>query len=247
MFLHRESQELGEMFQQYAEFAFQEFGALAHTWVTLNNMDSIQPEDAPLSLQNILTLNMNIYQLYHQRFSNAGKEDQLGVCMLMCTFILEIYLLLRMITLWLLYNLIACSKPFIPYLIMIRCILSGKRWDLKKCIMHVFYLTVSWFLLEAQLLLKLLRNPFKACLLLIKYPSRRDINNTRTLSVKLLNKSSTISNVRINTCASSNYPINCIICLVMSPPAYFLYVFRLMLPPYFTSYLHCFYMLLPFP
>uniref|UniRef100_A0A668S0Y7 Lactase n=1 Tax=Oreochromis aureus TaxID=47969 RepID=A0A668S0Y7_OREAU len=46
-----ESQELAQMFQQYAEFAFQEFAPLAHSWVTLSNLDDVwhdgQPADAP--------------------------------------------------------------------------------------------------------------------------------------------------------------------------------------------------------
>ncbi|KAF1382315.1 hypothetical protein PFLUV_G00142480 [Perca fluviatilis] len=72
-----ESQELGKMFQQYAEFAFQEFGALVHSWVTLSDLDDVwhdgQPSGAPGPLQNILQLNKNIYQLYHQRFPDKGK------------------------------------------------------------------------------------------------------------------------------------------------------------------------------
>lgn len=72
-----ESQELLEVFQQYAEFAFQEFGALADSWVTLSELDHVrrdaQPAGAPGPLQNILQLNKNIYQLYHQRFPGKGK------------------------------------------------------------------------------------------------------------------------------------------------------------------------------
>ncbi len=72
-----ESQELVEMFQQYAELAFQEFGALAHSWVTLSDLDYVwhdgQSTGAPGPLQNILQLNKNIYQLYHQWFPDKGK------------------------------------------------------------------------------------------------------------------------------------------------------------------------------
>ncbi|KAI3356501.1 hypothetical protein L3Q82_017711 [Scortum barcoo] len=78
-----ESQELVEMFQQYAEFAFQEFGALAHSWVTLSDLDDVwhdgQPAGAPSPLQNILQLNKNIYQLYHQLFPDKGRRLSVGL------------------------------------------------------------------------------------------------------------------------------------------------------------------------
>ena len=71
-----ESEELVDMFQQYAEFAFQEFGVLANAWVTLSDLDvgwhDWQPADAPKPLKNILQLNSNIYQLYHQRVPDKG-------------------------------------------------------------------------------------------------------------------------------------------------------------------------------
>ncbi|XP_067459360.1 lactase/phlorizin hydrolase-like [Thunnus thynnus] len=72
-----ESQELVEMFQQYAEFALQELGELAHTWVTLSDLDDVwhdeQTTDALSPLKNILQLNRNIYQLYHHRFPDKGE------------------------------------------------------------------------------------------------------------------------------------------------------------------------------
>lgn len=72
-----ESQELGEMFQQYAQFAFQEFGTLVHSWVTLSKLEDVwvdgQPAGSNSSLQNILQLNKNIYQFYHQHFPEKGK------------------------------------------------------------------------------------------------------------------------------------------------------------------------------
>uniref|UniRef100_A0A669DK22 Lactase n=1 Tax=Oreochromis niloticus TaxID=8128 RepID=A0A669DK22_ORENI len=78
-----ESQELAQMFQQYAEFAFQEFAPLAHSWVTLSDLDDVwhdgQPADAPSVLQNILQLNKNIYQMYHQRFPDKGRRLSLGL------------------------------------------------------------------------------------------------------------------------------------------------------------------------
>lgn len=74
-----ENQELVDMFQQYAEFAFQEFGALAHSWVTMSDLDNVQhdgpPADAPSPLQNILHLNKNVYELFHHRFPAKGKRD----------------------------------------------------------------------------------------------------------------------------------------------------------------------------
>ncbi|XP_030613965.1 lactase-phlorizin hydrolase-like [Archocentrus centrarchus] len=78
-----ESQELAEMFQQYAEFAFQEFAPLARSWLTLSDLDDgwhdEQPADAPSFLQNILQLNKNIYQLYHRRFPDKGRRLSLGL------------------------------------------------------------------------------------------------------------------------------------------------------------------------
>nr|XP_046260350.1 lactase-phlorizin hydrolase-like [Scatophagus argus] len=78
-----ESQELVEMFRQYAEFAFEEFGELAHSWVTLSNLDDVlhdgQPLGAPSPLQNIFQLNKNIYELYHQRFPDRGRRLSIGL------------------------------------------------------------------------------------------------------------------------------------------------------------------------
>ncbi|CAJ1078803.1 lactase-phlorizin hydrolase-like [Xyrichtys novacula] len=75
-----ESQQLVEVFQQYAEFAFTEFGALAHSWVTLSDVDvDGQLEDAPSPLQNIFQLNKNIYLLYHQMFPGEGGRLSLGL------------------------------------------------------------------------------------------------------------------------------------------------------------------------
>ncbi|XP_034741972.1 lactase-phlorizin hydrolase [Etheostoma cragini] len=78
-----ESQELGKMFQQYAEFAFLEFGALVHSWVTLSDLDDVwhdgKPLGAPGPLQNILQLNKNLYQLYHQRFPDKRRLLSIGL------------------------------------------------------------------------------------------------------------------------------------------------------------------------
>lgn len=72
-----ESPVLERMFQQYAEFAFKEFGALAHAWVTMSDLNDVwdnEPSPAASSfLQNTLQISRNIYQLYHQRFPDKGK------------------------------------------------------------------------------------------------------------------------------------------------------------------------------
>lgn len=68
-----ENPELGDMFQQYAEFVFGEFGELALSWVTFSDLDDVRHDPGPL--QTILKLNKNIYQLYHQRFPEKGEYD----------------------------------------------------------------------------------------------------------------------------------------------------------------------------
>ncbi|KAK5861422.1 hypothetical protein PBY51_022820 [Eleginops maclovinus] len=72
-----ENPELRDMFQQYAEFAFQEFGGLALSWVTFSDMDDVRHD--PGALQNILQLNKNLYQLYHQRFPEKGRRLSTGL------------------------------------------------------------------------------------------------------------------------------------------------------------------------
>ncbi|KAK2906305.1 lactase/phlorizin hydrolase-like isoform X2 [Channa argus] len=75
-----ESQELVEVFLKYAEFAFQEFGALAHSWVTLSELDHVWHDGQPaISQQNILQLNKNIYQLFHQHFPGKGRRLSMGL------------------------------------------------------------------------------------------------------------------------------------------------------------------------
>ncbi|XP_035460752.2 lactase-phlorizin hydrolase isoform X2 [Scophthalmus maximus] len=78
-----ESQELVDMFQQYAEFAFQEFGALAHSWLSLSDLGTVwhdwEHAVAPQPLQNILHLHRNIYQLYHQQFPENGRRLSIGL------------------------------------------------------------------------------------------------------------------------------------------------------------------------
>ncbi|KAM9364868.1 lactase/phlorizin hydrolase-like [Pholidichthys leucotaenia] len=78
-----DSEQLKDMFQQYAEFAFQEFGPLAQSWLTLSDLDDVwhhgESAGAPSVLQNILQLNKNIYQLYHQRFPGKGRRLSIGL------------------------------------------------------------------------------------------------------------------------------------------------------------------------
>ncbi|KAM6934821.1 lactase/phlorizin hydrolase-like [Xenentodon cancila] len=78
-----ESQELGKVFQQYAEFAFQEFATLAQTWVTLSDLGDIwhngEPAGAPSVLQNILQLNRNLHRIYHQHFPDKGRRLSVGL------------------------------------------------------------------------------------------------------------------------------------------------------------------------
>ena len=64
-----ESQELIEVFQQYAEFAFREFGELADSWVTLSHLEELKDAD----LQNALVAHTNIYHRYHQLFPRGGR------------------------------------------------------------------------------------------------------------------------------------------------------------------------------
>lgn len=75
-----ESQELLSKFQQYAEFAFHEFGALARSWVTLSELDHLphvgQHADGPSPLQNVLKLNRNIYRIFHEKFPDGGKKKR---------------------------------------------------------------------------------------------------------------------------------------------------------------------------
>uniref|UniRef100_A0A8D2ZRL2 Lactase-phlorizin hydrolase-like n=1 Tax=Scophthalmus maximus TaxID=52904 RepID=A0A8D2ZRL2_SCOMX len=49
-----ESQELVDMFQQYAEFAFQEFGALAHSWLSLSDLGTVWHDWEHAVYNNIL-------------------------------------------------------------------------------------------------------------------------------------------------------------------------------------------------
>ncbi|XP_068186261.1 lactase/phlorizin hydrolase-like [Antennarius striatus] len=72
-----ESQEVVGMFQQYAEFAFQEFGALGHFWLTISDLHDVLHDVLPL--QNILHLNEHIHQLYHQRYPDKGRHLSIGL------------------------------------------------------------------------------------------------------------------------------------------------------------------------
>ncbi|RVE57841.1 hypothetical protein OJAV_G00203310 [Oryzias javanicus] len=76
-----ENQELVKMFQQYAEFAFKEFGDLAQSWVTLSDLGSIW-KNGQTAQQNILQLNKKLYKIFHKRFPGklfAGKKLSFGL------------------------------------------------------------------------------------------------------------------------------------------------------------------------
>ncbi|KAM4608665.1 lactase/phlorizin hydrolase-like [Polymixia lowei] len=78
-----ESPKLLEKFEQYAEFAFLEFGELAHSWVTLSHLDDFwdegKPGDAAGQLQNILQVNRNVYQLCHRLFPDKRRCVSVGL------------------------------------------------------------------------------------------------------------------------------------------------------------------------
>ncbi|XP_023192574.1 lactase-phlorizin hydrolase isoform X2 [Xiphophorus maculatus] len=78
-----ESQQLLDMFQQYAEFALREFGHLANSWVTFSDLDEILHEGPAVGghrlLQNILQLNKNIHEFYHQNFPYEGRRLSFGL------------------------------------------------------------------------------------------------------------------------------------------------------------------------
>ncbi|XP_047456730.1 lactase-phlorizin hydrolase-like [Mugil cephalus] len=78
-----ESQELRDMFQQYAQFAFHEFAALAQSWVTLSDLDDVWNEEQSAGTagfpQNVLGLQKNIYQFYHQHFPDKGRRLSFGL------------------------------------------------------------------------------------------------------------------------------------------------------------------------
>lgn len=66
-----ESQELVEMFEQYAEFVFGEFGALADSWVTLSSLDELRDAE----LQNALDAHTSVYRHYHKLFPHRGRRS----------------------------------------------------------------------------------------------------------------------------------------------------------------------------
>ncbi|XP_074551426.1 uncharacterized protein LOC141808651 [Halichoeres trimaculatus] len=76
-----ESQKLVEMFQEYAEFVFGEFGELVKSWVTLSSMDELRESD----LQNALDAHISVYQRYHQLFPERvltnGPQSVFGLDM----------------------------------------------------------------------------------------------------------------------------------------------------------------------
>ncbi|KAF0026108.1 hypothetical protein F2P81_020845 [Scophthalmus maximus] len=68
-----ESQELVDMFQQYAEFVFGEFGELGDPWVTLSSLDELKGAE----LRNALDAHSRVYRRYHQLF--PGRDGQVSV------------------------------------------------------------------------------------------------------------------------------------------------------------------------
>ncbi|CAJ1078805.1 lactase-phlorizin hydrolase-like [Xyrichtys novacula] len=70
-----ESQQLVEVFQQYAEFVFGQFGELAENWVTLGSLDELEESD----LQKALDAHVSVYQRYHQLFPGRDGGVSVGV------------------------------------------------------------------------------------------------------------------------------------------------------------------------
>lgn len=66
-----ESRELSHLFQQYAEFAFTEFGTLAQTWLTLSSLDELEGAD----VQHALEAHARVYEQYHRQFPARGKPN----------------------------------------------------------------------------------------------------------------------------------------------------------------------------
>ncbi|XP_033990469.1 lactase-phlorizin hydrolase-like [Trematomus bernacchii] len=70
-----ENPELGDMFQQYAEFVFGEFGDLSESWVTLSSLEELRDAE----LQNAADAHNNIYRHYHQLFPGRDGGISVGV------------------------------------------------------------------------------------------------------------------------------------------------------------------------
>ncbi|KAG7282274.1 hypothetical protein CRUP_033801, partial [Coryphaenoides rupestris] len=62
-----ESPKLVQMFEQYAEFAYLEFGDLVQSWVTLSHLDELKN----VELQNALHAHARVYSRYHEL--SSGK------------------------------------------------------------------------------------------------------------------------------------------------------------------------------
>ncbi|XP_070832686.1 lactase/phlorizin hydrolase-like [Chaetodon trifascialis] len=67
-----ESQELVEMFKQYAEFVFGEFGELADSWLTLSSFDELRDAE----LQHAVDAHTSIYHRYHQLFPSRVLSNE---------------------------------------------------------------------------------------------------------------------------------------------------------------------------
>ncbi|KAF3842875.1 hypothetical protein F7725_001724 [Dissostichus mawsoni] len=67
-----ENPELGDMFQEYAEFVFGEFGDISESWVTLSSLEELRDAE----LQNAADAHNNIYRHYHQLFPGRGRTSR---------------------------------------------------------------------------------------------------------------------------------------------------------------------------
>lgn len=66
-----ESRELRDLFQNYAEFAFTEFGKLAQTWLTLSSLDELDGAD----VQHALEAHARVYEQYYRQFPDRGRPN----------------------------------------------------------------------------------------------------------------------------------------------------------------------------
>ena len=72
-----ESPELPEVFERYAEFVFSQFGNLVKSWITFSQIDELKGDR---SVRNVLQAHTSVYQLYHNMFSEKGKN--MNACVL---------------------------------------------------------------------------------------------------------------------------------------------------------------------
>ncbi|GLD70626.1 lactase-phlorizin hydrolase-like protein [Lates japonicus] len=77
-----ENQGMVDMFQQYAEFVFEEFGEAGDSWVTLSGLDELKGAE----LQNALDAHAAAYRRYHQLFPGRGRRS-IFHCTMCCVWI----------------------------------------------------------------------------------------------------------------------------------------------------------------